>query len=142
MKLKAKKVSDRTVTVEFDGAAQGLVATVRYVSPEHRRELHTRATRNGRTDWDKFFRLLCETMVIELSGLTPSILDSLVELDDESERPPVRDDGTVEATPELVWFLWQNAQASRFQEVLSRASDAILEEIALEKKRTGVNSGV
>jgi hypothetical protein len=137
MNLKARKISDKTVPVEFDGAAQGLVVTVRYVTPEHRRDLFKRATKHGNTDWDKFFRLLCDAMVVDTKGLTLPVLESLVDMADDSERPPVREDGTIEVTPDIAWFLWQNAPSARFQDILTRSSDAILEEIALEKKRAG-----
>lgn len=140
MNLKAKKVSDKTAPVEFNGATQGLVVTVRYVTPEHRRDLFKRATKHGNTDWDKFFRLLCDAMVVQTEGLTLPVLESLVDLEDDSERPVVREDGTIEATPDLVWFLWQNAPSARFQDLLTRSSEAILEEIALEKKRAGAIS--
>src|SRR5512139_1731568 len=87
--FKPKRHSDLTTVVEFDGVLKGLVATVRYFSPDHNREVLEAATRHGKVNWERYHRGRCDAIVEKLEGLTEAIFDALVELEPDSARPPV-----------------------------------------------------
>lgn len=139
MAFKAKKRSALTGIVEFSGAFQGARAEVRYVSPEHNRELVRRATRNGEFDVERYSQLYCGDAVVALQGVTPDMLQQVVEFDEGSDQPDVTD-GEVVATPELIYFLWRSADPTVFQNQIYAVSKELLRQAALEKKLNSTSS--
>lgn len=141
MAFKARKRSNLTGYVEFAGALEGAKAEVRYISPEHNRELVRRATRNGEFDVERYSQLYCADAVVALSGVTPDMLAQVVELDDGSDQPEVVD-GEIVATPDLIHFLWKAAEPAVFQNQVYAVSKELLRQAALEKKANSNGSGV
>ena len=115
------------------------MATIRYISPDHNRDLMRRATRNGEFDVQRYSRLYCEDAVARVTGITPAMLSATVGFDETSDVPEAVN-GEVNCTPELIWFLWGAVPAEVFQNPVIAASKELLRQVALEKKTISATS--
>src|SRR5512139_3612275 len=106
--FKPKRHSDLTTVVEFDSVLKGLVATVRYFSPDHNREVLEAATRHGKVNGERYHRGRCDAIVEKLEGLTEPIPDPLVALEPESARPQVGVAPLIHAPPDVLFLMWQH----------------------------------
>ena len=137
MPYKARKISETVVPVAVVVGAQQFSVDTRYISPAHMSELRQAATiqrmdpQTGRLADDvnsqHFAELLFDAAVIEVHGLTPAIVDEMIELEADSDPPPQPNgDGTIHDRA-FIKFLWLEAPTRHFFSQVYRGLDRALE---------------
>jgi len=153
-KFRAKEVSDLVRPVPLTVGNETFVVFLRHITRHQDQALIRAAShkvlnrRSGKmedeTDGEVYSRLYCEQVFGELEeagqkktgweGLTPTILNQLVEFDDGTAPKPVMDKGTdgrerevIAYDPELAQFLWFNARPADFADPIFNNSQRMLE---------------
>lgn len=132
MGLKARRESNVTGTVEFPAPLAPLVVTVRYVTPDHTRDLIRLATSRGEVDWEKYGELYARATFVRADGFTARAAHALVDLEDDGDLAPDAD-GNVEMDVEMFVFFWRHARAQDFSNPIQTASQSLLKEAAAAK---------